>query len=71
MDTQLHLLTSSTTDNDQPSPPSPPDDRWLGATWRLSERTRTIGRQGVASARAALAEGRRRDPDAHHTTDAA
>ena len=36
--------------------------------WRLDERTREVGRQGVAAARAALrtARSHHRDPDDHH-----
>jgi len=40
------------------------------AEWRLDERTRDIGLRGIASARAALAEARRSDPD-HRTRQAA
>ncbi|MCU1454075.1 MAG: hypothetical protein JWN46_2221 [Acidimicrobiales bacterium] len=33
------------------------------STWRLDERTREIGRRGIASARAALAAAARHEPD--------
>lgn len=38
--------------------------------WRLDEKTRAVGRQGVAKAREALAEASRRQHDDQHPTAA-
>jgi hypothetical protein len=43
MDAQLHLL-----------PESPVDEPAPRTEWRLDESTRSVGRQGIAQARAAL-----------------
>ena len=39
--------------------------------WQLDERTREVGRRGLAAARAALSAARARDLDAVPTADAA
>ncbi|HYZ97784.1 MAG TPA: hypothetical protein VE575_03470 [Acidimicrobiales bacterium] len=52
MTTQLTLINSS---DDRPPRP---------AGWRLDERTRALGHRGVATARAALREGRDPPPAA-------
>ena len=68
--TQLRLLTETETPKQHPDPPGRPRRgrvnpsrrpdsaaavHWEGR-WRLDERTRQIGRAGIASARAALAK---------------
>jgi hypothetical protein len=57
----------------QPTPKSAPHQLSLvdtPRTWRLDERTREVGREGLARARAALRDGLRRrptpDPPATH-----
>jgi hypothetical protein len=68
MDAQLHLLQARPA---EPPAAGPDDQEGLAATeassgWHLDDRTRALGRDGVARARAALAEARR-----HHLEDAA
>jgi len=60
MEAQLHLLTCPPGE-DQPDGGT--GATATAATWRLDERTRDIGRQGVARAREALAGARRRHLD--------
>jgi hypothetical protein len=60
MDAQLHLLASPGGDE---RPDTPSDPAGTPAAWRLDERTREIGRQGVARARQALADARRQRLD--------
>jgi hypothetical protein len=68
MDAQLHLLQARATG---PADRDPDPDRGAAALeasarWHLDDRTRALGRQGVAKARQALAAARR-----HHLEDAA
>jgi hypothetical protein len=66
MTTQLLLLRS-----DDATPAQPAGRTGLvPAAWRIDERTRTIGLQGVASARAALLAARRARLDTATATDA-
>jgi hypothetical protein len=67
MDAQLHLLQARPAGPDH----EPEADRGAAAAeasarWQLDDRTRALGRQGVARAREALATARR-----HHLEDAA
>lgn len=73
MDAQLHLLQSRPVEAEVVGPDAagPDDPRGLAAVeasarWHLDDRTRALGREGVARARAALARARR-----HHLEDAA
>ena len=51
MNNQMALLPSAARDDDgAPRRPAPS----AGASWELDEHTRTVGKQGLAAARAAL-----------------
>ena len=54
----MALLDTTNTQNDDR--PVRPAKRSANARWRLDDRTREIGKQGVAAAREALAEAVRR-----------
>jgi hypothetical protein len=69
MSTQLHLVDTGDASADRPARPvrraritKTPKNRRAArwhTEWRLDDRTRRVGQQGVAAARQALAEARR------------